>query len=350
MLAFLKYGLLVLAPLAVVARVLDWPPAVIFGLSALAIVPLAGWLSTATEALAARSGSGIGALLNATFGNATELIIALVAVRAGLDDVVKASLAGSIIGNILFVLGLALVAGGVRRERQVFNRTASGVSATALLLAVLGLVLPTVFGLAIGAPEPHLEQTLSRIVGALLILGYLLHLLFSLKTHAHLYAAEAGADSGPGWAVAPALLVLAGATAAIAILSEVLVGSIEGVTHQLGWSAGFIGVILIPIVGNAAEHVSAVTVAAKDKLDLSLGIALGSSMQIALLVAPLLVFLSIPLGHPMDLRFVPLELFAIGAAVAIANLVTLDGESNWFEGALLLIAYAVIASAFFLLP
>lgn len=340
--------LLLFLPVALAAALLGWPPAVVFVVSGLAIVPLAAWLGKATEELAARSGASLGALLNATFGNATELIIALVAVRAGLNEVVKASLAGSIIGNILFVLGLAFVVGGARRDYQRFNRTAASGAASAMLLAVLGLLLPTAFGLTLPRPSSRAVEAFSIFVAGMLVLGYLLHLLFSLRTHAYLYAVDAAAQSGALWSARRALLALALATAGIALMSETLVSSVQGVTRDLGWSASFIGVILVPIIGNAAEHTSAVSVAAKDRMDLSLGIALGSSMQIALLVAPLLVLLSIPLGHPMNLLFAPLELIALIAAVTIVTFVTSDGESNWFEGALLLIAYGILSGAFFL--
>lgn len=335
-------------PLALAAGLLGLPPWLVFVLSGLAIVPLAVWLGRATETLAARAGSGVGALLNATFGNATELIVALVALRAGLVEVVKASLAGSIIGNLLLVLGLSLVVGGLRRERQVFNRTAASASAGAMALAIIGLVLPAAFSLTAGAADRPDEGPLSLLVAALLIALYVLSLVFSLGTHAHLYVGDIESDDGPTWTVPRALVVLALSTVGLAIMSELLVGSLEGAVHQLGWSELFIGVIFVPIIGNAAEHATAVVAATKDKMDLSLGIALGSSTQVALLVAPLLVFASIPLGHPMNLIFPAIELVALAAGVAIAALITLDGESNWFEGAQLLTAYGVIAAVMFL--
>ncbi len=342
--------LLLLVPVAVVARVQEWSPSLVFGLSALAIVPLASWLGKATEELAARTSAGIGALLNATFGNATELIIALFAVSAGLVDVVKASLAGSIIGNILFVLGLAMVVGGAGREKQLFNRTAASTAASAMTLAVIGLGVPAAFAAAFPQTDRAAPEPLSLYVSVLLIVGYVLSLLFSLHTNAHLYVGHVTEDRGALWSVGQSLGVLAASTIGIAVMSETLVHSVEGATRTLGWSELFIGVMLIPIIGNAAEHLTAVVVARKNQMDLSLGIAMGSSTQIALLVAPFLVFASIPLGHPMDLIFSPVELVAIAASVAIASLVTLDGESHWFEGAQLLIAYGIIGGALFFYP
>jgi Ca2+:H+ antiporter len=339
--------LLALFAVALVARfLLHAPDLVVFVASALAIVPLAKWMGTATEELSARSGPGIGGLLNATFGNATELIIALFAIQAGLLEVVKASITGSIIGNILFVLGLAMLVGGWNRECQKFNQTVAGAQAAQLALGTIALIVPAVFTAAFGATSGR-ELIDAEFTAALLLLSYALSLLFSLRTHAHLFAAEAAQECGEVWPVRKSVLVLAAATLGVAIMAETLVYSVEGVTHTLGWSELFVGVILIPIIGNAAEHLTAVTVAAKDKMDLSLGIALGSSTQIALLVTPLLVFASLLLGHPMDLLFRPVELVAIASSVLIANIISLDGESNWFEGTQLLIAYGLLAVAFF---
>jgi Ca2+:H+ antiporter len=347
--------LLLLIPLALLARFLHWPPLVVFGASGLAIVPLAKWMGTATEELTFHVGPGIGGLLNATFGNAAELIIAFFALRAGLVEVVKASITGSIIGNILFVLGLALLLGGLRREKQQFNRTAAGVNASQLTLAVIGLTIPAVFYFTLGGRVPEdrrdfLEFELSLIVAGLLILSYVLGLVFSLRTHKHLYSGEdEEAMHGAAWSVRTSLLVLVAATTGVALMSETLVHSLEDATAQLGWSELFIGVILIPVIGNAAEHLTAVTVAMKDKMDLSLGIAIGSSTQIALFVAPVLVFLSLTAPEHLNLLFTSFELAVIGLAVLIVNIISADGESNWYEGVQLLIAYAVVAVAFFLL-
>ncbi len=348
--------LLLLIPLALLARWLHWPPLVVFAASGLAIVPLAKWMGTATEELAVHVGPGIGGLLNATFGNAAELIIAFFALRAGLVEVVKASITGSIIGNILFVLGLALLLGGLRRDRQQFNRTAAGVNAAQLTLAVIGLTIPAVFYYTLGTNRvaeerrEFLEFELSLIVAGLLILSYVLGLVFSLRTHKHLYSGEdEEAMHGAVWSVRTSMIVLVAATAGVALMSETLVHSLEDATAQLGWSELFIGVILIPVIGNAAEHLTAVTVAMKDKMDLSLGIAIGSSTQIALFVAPVLVFLSLFTPEHLNLLFTSFELAVIALAILIVNIISIDGESNWYEGVQLLVAYAITAVAFFLI-
>ena len=330
-----------------------------FVLSGLAIIPLAGLMGGATEWLASRFGAGAGGLLNATFGNAAELIISIVALRAGLFDVVKASLTGSIIGNILLVLGLAIVAGGARRERQTFDRAAAAVGSTLLALAVVGLVVPALFHFAAehAGDRAALEQGLSLEIAIVLFAVYLLSLLFSLRTHRHMYAGQShgarpiGAETGPGGpALRPALTLLA-ATALIAWMSELLVGAVGEATATLGLSPVFVGVIVVATVGNAAEHSTAVLVAMKNQMDLAFHIAIGSSIQIALFVAPLLVFLSrlMPAG-PMDLRFTPFEVLAVVIAVGVLSMVAQDGESNWLEGALLLAVYVILGLAFYFLP
>ena len=340
--------LLAFVVVTLVARFLfHAPDLLVFLTSALAIVPLAKWMGTATEELARRTGPGIGGLLNASFGNATELIIALFALRAGLVEVVKASLTGSIIGNLLFVLGLAVLLGGWKRERQRFNRTAASAGASQLLLATIALAVPATFATVSGQPPGGRELIESEFVAALLLVSYGLGLVFSLRTHAHLYAAGVAEEAGDAWPVRQSVLVLALATVGVAAMSETLVESIEGATHQLGWSELFIGVIVIPIIGNAAEHLTAVMMALKDKMDLSLGIAVGSSTQVALLIVPTLVFAGLLLGRPMDLLFRPVQLIAIASAVFIANVIALDGESNWFEGVQLLVTYGILAVGFF---
>jgi len=344
--------LLILIPLALLARILSWPPLVIFILSGLAIVPLAKWMGTATEELAVHVGPGLGGLLNATFGNATELIIAIFALRAGLVEVVKASITGSIVGNLLFVLGLSLLLGGFKREKQEFNRTAASASSAQLTLAVIGLIIPAVFYFTLRTPDTErrefLELELSFVVAGLLILSYVLGLIFSLRTHRHLYSGEdEEAMHGDTWSVRKSVGVLLAATLGVAVMSETLVASLEAAVHVLGWSELFVGVILIPVIGNAAEHLTAVTVAMKNKMDLTFGIAVGSSTQIALFVAPVLVFVSLFFSERMNLLFNPFELVVIGLAVLIVNLISNDGESNWYEGAQLLLAYAIAGIAFF---
>jgi Ca2+:H+ antiporter len=356
--------LLVFVPLAGLAGWLHWSQVAVFVLAGLAIVPLAGILGEATESLASRFGAGVGGLLNATFGNAAELIISIAALRAGLFDVVKASLTGSIIGNVLLVLGLAIVAGGARRERQTFDRAAAAVGSTLLALAVVGLVVPALFHqFAEGAvastaldaaSEAAIERGLSLEIAVVLFAAYLLSLWFSLSTHRHLYAGQGhpaeGGAARAGSPLGPAATLLL-ATALIAWMSELLVGAVGEASATLGLSPVFVGVIVVATVGNAAEHSTAVLVAMKNQMDLAFHIAIGSSIQIALFVAPLLVFLSrlMPAG-PMDLRFTPFEVLAVTIAVAIVNLVAQDGESNWLEGALLLAVYLILGIAFFFLP
>ena len=348
----------VLAPLA---EHLHFGGLAVFVCSALAIVPLAGLMGEATEALASRLGAGVGGLLNATFGNAAELIIALVAMQNGLYDVVKASITGSIIGNILLVLGVSMVAGGARRERQTFDRAAAAASSTLLALAALALIVPAVFHLVAESAivrgtldatrEVRLERTLSLEIAVVLAVAYLLSLLFSLRTHRHLYDGAAEEHAHERVDVRRAVLTLVGATALIAWMSELLVGAVSEASHVLGLTEVFVGVVVVAVVGNAAEHSTAVLVAMKDHMDLALNIAIGSSIQIALFVAPVLVFASYAMPHgPMDLRFTPFEVLAVVAAVGVVNLVAQDGESNWLEGALLIAVYAVLALAFFFLP
>lgn len=345
------YALLVFVPLAVVVRLLGLSEMALFATSALAIVPLAKILGTATEELASRVGAGAGGLLNATFGNATELIIALVALNAGLTEVVKASLIGSIIGNILFVLGLAMFLGGLGRRSQKFNSTGASANASQFTLAVVGLAVPQLFILASTHTSPGTVQGLSVGIAVILLLAYGAQMIFFLRTHAFLYnEAEEVVMHGERWSARHALLVLGGATLLIAGLSELLVEGVAYLTHSAGWSASFVGVILVAIIGNAAEHMTAVTVAMRDRMELALAIANGSALQIALFVAPLLVFAGLLLGRPMDLVFTPFELVAVGGALLLTNLVEQDGESNWLEGLQLLAAYAILAIGFFFIP
>ncbi len=357
--------MLVFIPLAAIAEFMHAGAPWIFAFSCLAIIPLAGIMGHATEQLAARLGAGIGGLLNATFGNAAELIIALVALHRGLYDVVKASLTGSIIGNILLVLGLSILMGGLKRERQMFDRAAGAAGSTLLALAAIGLVVPAMFHLVAegavhnqtltAAKELAVERSLSLEISIVLFAAYVLSLVFSLRTHKHLYAGqpdatshEQGVDHGNPRRAAITLLV---ATAAVAWMSEMLVGAVEETSHALGFTPVFVGVIVVAVIGNAAEHSTAVLVAMKNKMDLAMNIAIGSSIQIALFVAPVLVFVSYFMPHgPMDLRFSPFEVMAVGISVFIVNLVAQDGETHWLEGALLLAVYLVLGIAFFFLP
>jgi Ca2+:H+ antiporter len=350
-----------LAPLIPVAVALDLAGAtagLVFVSAALGIIPTAALMGRATEELAARSGPGIGGLLNVTFGNAPELIIALFALGQGLHEVVKASIIGSIIGNILLVLGAAMLAGGIGREKQSFSRTGASIQTSMLLLAAAALVMPAIFELVEGKglPRPGAEivsygstvEHLSLAVAIVLIATYALGLLFSLKTHRDIFNPEYEDEESWGWSVRTSVIALAIAGVLVGVMSEVLVGSITEASKSVGLSEFFIGVIVVAIVGNAAEHWVAVLVAMKDKMDLSVNIAIGSSTQVALFVAPVLVLCSFFIGpHPLALVFNGFELGAILIAILIANYVTQDGESTWFEGVQLLAVYLVFGIAFY---
>jgi Ca2+:H+ antiporter len=326
----------------------------VFCASALAIVPLAGLMGKATESLAHRLGSGLGALLNATFGNAAELILAVIALRAGLHDLVKASITGSIIGNILLVFGISALAGGLKVEVQRFNRTAANLGATMLVLSAVALVVPAIFHQIAPGDVAAAEHELSFEISIVLVATYALSLVFSLKTHRHLYGGSEGEADGPpehAWSTARATAMLVGATALVAWMSELLIGAVDETARQFGMSEVFVGVILVTVVGNAAEHSTAVLMALKDKMDLAINIAVGSSIQVALFVAPVLVFLSYAIGpHPMDLLFTTLEVVAVAVAVGTIALISQDGESNWMEGVQLLAVYLILGMAFYFLP
>jgi Ca2+:H+ antiporter len=345
-------GLLLFFPIAVGLEILA-PERylLVFITSSLAILPLAGWMGRATEQLAERLGEGVGGLLNATFGNAAELIIALAALRAGLHDVVKASIAGSIVGNILLVLGAAMLAGGVRRHEQHFNPAGARSQATMLTLAAIALILPAAFQ----AAESTTAESLGRLsvsISVVLLLTYLLYLAFALITHSALFTGSHVPEEGQAHAsVGRAASVLAGATVGIAWMSEIMVGAIEPTAHDLGLSNVFVGVFVVAILGNAAEHATAINAALKDRMDLSLSIAIGSSVQVALFVAPVLVLASLVLGPaPMDLAFPAGLVLAVLLSVLITGQVAGDGRSDWLKGAQLLAVYLVLALTFYFLP
>jgi Ca2+:H+ antiporter len=323
----------------------------IFITSAFAILPLAWWMGRATEQLADRLGDAIGGLLNATFGNAAELIIALTALRAGLHDVVKASIAGSIIGNILLVLGAAMLAGGLRRTEQEFNPAGARSQATMLTLAAIALVLPTAFRSGANTTAEGLGQ-LSVSLSLLLLFAYSLNLAFSLITHSRLFEGSHVAErQETNTSLARASAVLAATTAGIAWMSEIMVAAIEPTVHELGLSNVFVGVFVVAVMGNAAEHATAITAAWKDRMDLSLSIAIGSSVQVALFVAPVLVLASLVLGPArMDLAFPAGLVLAVLLSVLITGQVAGDGRSDWLKGAQLLIVYLALALTFFFLP
>jgi len=323
----------------------------VFAASTIAILPLAGWMGRATEQLAERMGEGVGGLLNATFGNAAELIIALAALRAGLHDVVKASIAGAIVGNILLVLGGAMLAGGLRHPEQHFNPAGARSQATMLTLAAIALILPAAFRTAAGATAEGLGR-LSVSIALVLLLVYVLFLTFALVTHSALFKGSHVPEEGRAPAsIGRAALVLAAATAAIAWMSEIMVGAIEPTAHDFGLSNVFVGVFVVAIVGNAAEHATAISAAMKNRMDLSLSIAIGSSLQVALFVAPLLVLASIFLGPaPLDLAFPAGLVLAVLLSVLITGQVASDGRSDWLKGVQLLAVYLVLGLTFFFLP
>ncbi len=329
----------------------------IFVVSCISIVPLAAWLGRATEHLAARTGEGIGGLLNATFGNAAELIIAIMALRSGLYDIVKASLTGSIIGNVLLVMGAAFLAGGVKFAKLSFNTEAARSQAAMLSVAAVSLVLPASYHELAGDKFMVSEQAIGLSFSCILLLVYALSLVFSLGTHKHLFAGTAAEHDGEGsadgehWSLQKSLCVLLGSTACIAWVSEILVHSVEHAAHAFGMSGVFIGVIVVAVVGNAAEHSTAILVALKKRMDLSISIAIGSSLQIALFVAPLLVILSYCIGpRPMDLTFTSAEVLAVFASVFLVNQVVNDGKTNWLEGVQLLALYLMLGIIFYYLP
>jgi Ca2+:H+ antiporter len=359
--------LLIAFPVALGMHHLGASPWMVFAASCVTIIPLAGIMGRATEDLAEKAGTGIGGLLNATFGNAAELIIAIIAVRKGLTEIVKASLTGSIIGNLIFVLGLSLLAGGLRHRRQRFNATAAGAGVTMLSVAVMGMLLPAIYHWVKGPDLPASKlpsiETMSLIISGVLIVNYACGLVFSLKTHREFYNEGVGsadaadyvtAGSGesrggppshrPVWMSLTALLL---ATVGVTIASELLVGSLEPVMHKLGFTPLFVGAIIIAVIGNAAEHSTAVLVAMRNKMDLAMQICIGSSLQVALFVTPVLVFVSLAMGKPMSLEFTAVEVLAVMGSTYLVSTIANDGESNWFEGIQLISLYAVLAVAFY---
>ncbi len=351
----LSIGLLIFVPISIAAEKLEWGTLTVFVTSALAIVPLAIWLSTATEEVAVVTGPSVGGLLNAVFGNATELIIGLVALRAGLIDIVKASITGTIISNLLLAMGMSMFFGGLRFKEQEFKPIVARVNGSSMTLAVIAILLPSMAFYFAGEVETLPVKELSVTVAIVLIAVYAMTLIFSLKTHNYLY--EVGiselADSDepehkPNLSLW--LGVLLASTVAVAYESEIFVGVVEEATKGLGLTPLFTGVILLPLVGGAAEYVTAVGVAVKNNMDLSVSVAMGSSLLVALLMAPMLVLVGQAIGQPMDLSFNPFEVVAVTVAVVVANLISLDGRSNWLEGILLLATYVILGAAFYFQP
>jgi Ca2+:H+ antiporter len=344
--------LLLFLPIAIAAEIFHWGDLVVFATSALAIIPCAGFLGEATEALADKTGPRIGGLLNASLGNLAELIIAIVAINAGKIALVKASIIGSVLGNLLFVMGFSLLLGGLKFGVQRFDRERVSVDATLVVLAAIVISVPSLFNELI-EPDFRRVEMLSMATAAVVLLLYVLAIFFTLQQPsggpAHAPAIDP-THEGPIWGLGVALGVMAAAVVGLAVMSEFLVGSLDSVTEAFGLSQFFVGIILVPIIGNVAEHMVAVQVALKNQMDLSLSIALGSSLQIALLVAPLLVFISVLLGQPMALEFNHPEVIAMISASIITALVAIDARSNWLEGAMLLVVYAMLALGFFFLP
>lgn len=358
--------LLAAIPLAVLGNYLHWGDLWVFLFTAIGIIPVAGYIGEATEVLASHTGPRIGGLLNATLGNAAELIITIVAIREGLLELVKASITGSILGNVLLVMGMAMVLGGIKHGTQNFDRKQALNNAILLVLAVVALVIPSIFSSSIGPDSSLKVEALSLGVAFTMIALYALGVFYSFKMAKSPLVVHPVQDTPAGairsqpqfepvsshsaWTVRTALIVLAVSTVGVAYLSELLVGVVEPVVHELGVSEFFLGIILIPIVGNVAEHMVAVKVAGQNQMDLSVEIAVASSLQIALFVAPVLVFISLIMGNPLQLIFNEFELVALITGVVITALVSSDGESNWLEGAELLAVYLILALAFFLLP
>lgn len=341
--------LLVFVPLSLFAEYMHSSSVIIFTLASLAIIPLAKFIGESTEEISARTGPALGGLLNATFGNATELIISFFALQAGLSEMVKASITGSIIGNLLLVLGMAIFFGGLGKDQQEFNPTAASTSASTLFLATAAIVMPAVFVLTSKSPSAATIETLSIAVSVIMAVSYLASLLFSLHTHRHLYTVDS-AEYNTRWSVKKAVAILLASTTMVAVMSEILVGSIEPLAESLGWTELFIGMIFIAIIGNAAEHVSAITIAIKGRMDLALQIAVGSTTQIAMFVVPVLVFTSYFFETPMNLIFTTFELASIIIAVFMVKSIIEDGKSNWFEGLQLLGTYGIMAVVSFLHP
>lgn len=342
-------GLLVFVPVTLIAKYLQVSSLAVFFLATLAIIPLAKYIGEATEELAVHTGPALGGFLNATFGNAAELLIGVFAIKQGLVEVVKASIAGSIIGNLLLVAGMAMLVGGSRYKKQEFNKTGILAASSTLLLAAIALIMPAIFFQTAPDAGGKIIGELSILVSVFMLIVYAASLFFIFRTHKHLYTEEVGKYEAK-WSKVKSIFILLLATLAVAWLSEILVGAIEPVVAAFGWTELFIGVIFIAIIGNVAEHTSAIVMAVKNRMDLSLQISIGSATQIAMFVAPLLVLISLFFKTPMNLVFNTFELIAIVLSILITNLVVEDGESNWLEGLQLLMAYAIMAVAFFFHP
>lgn len=336
---------LLLVPVTVFAWLFGAPPTTIFFLSGLSIIPLAKYIGDATEELASMTNPAVGGFLNATFGNSIELIIGILGLHAGLIEVVKASITGSILGNLLLVLGLSMIAGGSKYKHQKFNKTAAKASGSTLVLGTIALIIPALFMVVSPEQGNKIIENLSVVVAIFMILAYLGSLAFALHTHKHLHDDEEEHETT--WALKKSIIVLLVSTVVVSLMGELLVSSIEPIVAVFGWTELFIGVVFVALVGNAAEHSSAIVMAVKNRMGLSVQIAVGSATQIVMFVAPLLVLISLTFATPMSLVFNSFELITIGLAVWISKAVIEDGESNWFEGMQLLITYIIIAVGFY---
>jgi Ca2+:H+ antiporter len=350
------YFLLVFAPIAVVLNLVGADHLILFAMAIIGLIPLAKLIGDSTEHLATHYGSTLGSLLNVTFGNAAEIIISVVAINAGLIELVKASITGSILGNIMLIFGLSLIAGGVRHKEQIFNRENAGLQSSLIFLAIIGLAIPTILSTTVLKPidvENQLKlQILSDVLAIVLICVYVAGILFTFFTHKHLFVAPSGADevleqNHDRWSKRKSFLILGASMVGVVAVSEILVGSVEETSKQFGFGELFVGAIIVGIVGNAAEHSSAILLARKGKIDLSIGIAAGSGTQIALFVVPILVMVGIILGQPFTLEFTLYELATLFLAAIIMNLIAHDGKSNWFEGIMLTAVYLIIAIGFY---
>ena len=350
------YFLLVFAPIAVVLNLVGADHLILFAMAIIGLIPLAKLIGDSTEHLATHYGATLGSLLNVTFGNAAEIIISVVAINAGLIELVKASITGSILGNIMLIFGLSLIAGGVKHKEQIFNRENAGLQSSLIFLAIIGLAIPTILSTTVLKPidlERQLKlQILSDVLAIVLICVYVAGILFTFFTHKHLFVAPGGADevlemNHNRWSKRKSFLILGASMVGVVAVSEILVGSVEETSKQFGFGELFVGAIIVGIVGNAAEHSSAILLARKGKIDLSIGIAAGSGTQIALFVVPILVMVGIILGQPFTLEFTLYELATLFLAAIIMNLIAHDGKSNWFEGIMLTAVYLIIAIGFY---
>jgi Ca2+:H+ antiporter len=348
------YILLIFAPIAAALEFAHADHLVLFVISAIALIPLAKLIGDSTEHLGTHYGPTAGSLLNVTFGNAAEIIIAVTAISAGLLDLVKASITGAIIGNILLILGLSVIAGGFRYKEQSFSRENIGTQSSMLFLAIIGLAVPTILASTILSPSENQGQVqlLSDALAIILLIVYILGIVFTFVTHKRLFTPPETAEDiqgshGTHWSKKKSFLLLAASMAGVIVVSEILVASVETTGEELGFGQLFVGAIIVGIVGNAAEHSSAILLARKGKMELSIGIAAGSGTQIALFVVPILVFAGIAMGQPFTLVFTLLELATLFLAAIILNLIVHDGKSNWFEGVMLTAVYIIIAIAFF---